>query len=128
MDLEVLLKQLQHHEGLQQLSLGKVMSFVNRASMLKRDIMQPQHPSVPVDEAPEILPPSVSHFLSDSLGIPYQYMQDCWSIFKDVVWDHPSAEESKQADRAAFKAHGGKRGLSESIRTVHPSNRQLTML
>jgi hypothetical protein len=81
-----------------------------------------------MDKAPKILPPSMCHFLSDSLGILYQCMQDCWSIFKDIVWDHPNIEESKQADKAAFKAHGEKKGLSESILTVHPSNWQLTML
>ena len=111
--MEALLEQLQNHDGLRQLSLAQIISFVNCASMLKRDIMQPQTPSTSGDEAPKYLPPSVSHFLSESLGIPNRYMEDCWTIFKDVVWDHPSAEESKQADDEAFKVHGQKRGLSE---------------
>jgi hypothetical protein len=81
--------------------------------MLKWDIMQPQTPSTSRDEAPKYLLPSVSHFLSESLGILSRYMEDCWTIFKNVVWDHPSAEESKQADDEAFKVHGQKTGLSE---------------
>jgi hypothetical protein len=65
-----------------------------------------------MDRAPEILPPSVSRFLGDSVDIPQEYIQDCWGIFKDVVWDHLSAEDAKRADQEAFRVHGQKRGLS----------------
>jgi len=111
-ELEVLLQRLKEHDALCFLSLSKVVQFVTRAAALKRDIMQPQPLSVPVDQAPNHLPPSVSHFLADSLGIPPDYMEGCWTIFKDLVWDYPSAEETKHADMDAFKVHGRKRGLS----------------
>jgi hypothetical protein len=113
MDLEALLQALKDHENLQQLSLDKILTFITRASMLKRDIMQPQPLSVPIDVAPERLPPSVSQFLSNSLDLPPDYTRECWTIFKDVIWDHPMANEAKQVEKDAFRVHGMKCGLSE---------------
>ncbi len=118
MDIEVLLEQLKAHNALCCLSLGQVMSFVTRAAALKRDIMQPQPLSVPVDHAPDHLPPSVSQFLGDSVGIPSEYIHDCWKILKDTVWDHPSPEETKRADSDAFRVHGQNRGLSTYLLCV----------
>jgi hypothetical protein len=110
MDIDILLKQLRDRDVLQYLSLGKIIAFISWASALKRDIMQPQSLAA---RAPDILLPSVSEFLSDSLDIPPLYMTECWEIFKGVVWDHPSAEKLKRADKEAFKVHGQKRGLSK---------------
>jgi hypothetical protein len=115
MDVCILLQQLKDHESLSRLSLGTIMTFITWASALKRDIIQPQPLSTPVDRAPEFLPPSVSCFLGDSTDIPQEYIQDCWTIFKDVVWDHPNTEDTKRADVEAFKVHGQKQGLSVCI-------------
>jgi hypothetical protein len=113
MDIDILLKQLWDRDVLQYLSLKKIIAFISQASALKRDIMQPQSLAVPSDHAPDILPPFVSEFLSDSLDIPPLYMMECWEIFKGVIWDHPSAEELKRAGKEAFKVHGQKCGLSK---------------
>ena len=112
MDIEVLLDELKAHDALCRLSFSQVMSFITRAAALKRDIMQAQPLSVPIDCAPDHLPLSVSQFLSDSVGRPFDCMHNCWKMLKDVVWDHPSAEETKRADTDTFKVHGQKRGLS----------------
>jgi hypothetical protein len=112
MNIKVLLDELKTHDALCQLSFNQIMSFVTRVAALKRDIMQLQPISVPIDCAPNHLPLSVSQFLSDSVGIPFECMHDCWKMLKDVVWDYPSAEEMKRADADSFKVHGQKRGLS----------------
>jgi hypothetical protein len=115
MDLKALLQLLRDHKTLQQLSLSTILSFISRASMLKHDIMQPQPLSVPTDMAPKCLPPSVSQFLGDSLMIRPDHVHECWAIFKDVIWDHPTADEARQVDKDAFKVHGNKYGLSEYL-------------
>jgi hypothetical protein len=74
--------------------------------------MQPQPILVPIDHAPNHLPISVSQFLSDSVGIPFECMHDCWKMLKNVVWDYLSAEEMKRADTDWFKVHSQKQGLS----------------
>ena len=111
-DIKVLLDELKAHDALCQLSFNQIMSFVTQAAALKRDIMQPQPILVPIDCAPNHLPLSISQFLSDSVGIPFECMHDCWKTLKDVVWDYPGAEEMKRADADSFKVHGQKRGLS----------------
>ena len=65
MDLGTLINELRHHKHLSQIPLGKVMNFIQRASALKRDIMQPQPLSVPINHAPEFLLPSISKFLAE---------------------------------------------------------------
>jgi hypothetical protein len=115
MDLNALLLLLRDRDNLQQLPLDKVLSFIMRASVLKRDIMQPQPSSVLIDMAPTRLPPSVSQFLSDSLDLPPDCIHDCWAAFKDVVWDYPTSNEVKKAETEAFRVHGKKCGLSESL-------------
>ena len=84
--------------------------------MLKRDIMQPQPLSIPTEMAPKCLPPSVSQFLGDSLMLRPDHVRECWAIFKDVIWDHPTADKARRADNDAFKVHGNKCGLSEYSR------------
>lgn len=113
MDLETLMSELKHRDNLNQIPLGKVMGFIQRASALKRDIMQPQPLSVPIDQAPEFLPPSISKFLAESLELPSMYVSECWSIFKDEVWSCPSPDESRKTEREAFERHGKKCGLSK---------------
>jgi hypothetical protein len=120
MDLEALLQLLQDNGNLQQLSFDKILTLIMRPSLLKCDIMQPQPLSMPTDMAPQYLLPSVSHFLANSLDIQPEDVQECWKIFKDVIWDHPTAEKVKQADKDAFKLHGMKCGLSEHLtNTIH---------
>jgi hypothetical protein len=117
MDLESLMRALEGHNSLQQLPVEKLLAFILRASMLKRDIMQPQALLVPTDMAPDQLPPSVSQFLSHSLNIPLDYTREYWSILKDIIWDYPTAEDVKRADKEAFRIHGKKCGLSEYLHT-----------
>ena len=87
MDLGTLINELRRHKHLSQIPLGKVMSFIQRASALKRDIMQPQPLSVPINHAPEFLPPSISKFLAELLELPDVYVSECWSIFNNECGD-----------------------------------------
>jgi len=121
MDLNTLLLLLRDRDNLRQLPLDKVLSFITRASVLKRDIMQPQPSSVSIDMAPIYLPPSVSQFLGDSLDMPPDCVHDCWAVFKDVIWDHPASNEAKRVETDAFRVHGKKCGLSESLISCAPA-------
>ena len=112
-DLGTLINELRCHKHLSQIPLGKVMSFIQCASALKQDIMQPQPLSVPINHTPEFLLPSISKFLAESLELPDVYVSECWSIFKDEVWRCPSPEVSKKIEREAYDMHGKKWGLSE---------------
>ena len=75
--------------------------------------MQPQPSTVSIYMVPEHLPPSVSQFLTNSLDIPSHCIQECWAVFKDVIWDHPTVDQVKQAEKDAFRLHGKQCGLSE---------------
>lgn len=114
--LETILQQLKAHDELRRLSLTTIMAFVSRAASLKRDIMQPQPLSVTDDRPPDILPPSIAHFLSNSLAIPLASIQDCWGIFKFDIWDHQGPEEARKADEVAFRIYGLDHGFSKSPR------------
>ena len=78
-------------------------------------IMQPQALLVPIDMAPNQLPPSVSQFLSHSLDIPLDYTCEYWTILKDIIWDYPAADDVKQVDKDAFRIHRKKCGLNEYL-------------
>ena len=69
MDLLGLLCRLEEVDGLQGLTIQQMLSFLTQASALKRDIAQPQPVDSPSAGTPEVLPPSVVEFLSESIGL-----------------------------------------------------------
>lgn len=102
MDIRAALQQLKDHKELHQLSLVTIMAFISLATSLKHDIMQPQPLFLPQDQSPDILPPSIVYFLSQSLAIPLTSIQECWHIFKFNIWDHPGPEAAHKVEEASF--------------------------
>jgi hypothetical protein len=111
-NVEVLLQQLQSDPGLfDSLTLGQVIRFVTLASQVKNDIILAQPANLPAAEAPAILPPSVTNFLGSSTELPPAYVERCWDILKDTIWDQ--ATQPSEQINAAFAEHGHPMGLSK---------------
>jgi hypothetical protein len=69
--------------------------------------MSESNPDVP----PANLPQPIAMFLSASMGIPIDAMDDCWAIFQDYVWEMPETPLTLE-DYQLFKHHGWEYGLS----------------
>ncbi|KAF7351696.1 hypothetical protein MSAN_01602600 [Mycena sanguinolenta] len=104
---------LQTHPVLSTLSLPQVLQFLWLSSYLKEDILLCQPVNISVDCAPDILPLSVTSFLSDATSIPLSHIDTCWSALKDDVWLYPMPAEVHQEDEQAFVDHGWARGLCD---------------
>ena len=112
MNSVLIFARLNAHPILRGLTLDGVVTLTRLASHLKRDILQPQsisesNPNVP----PAILPQPIALFLSASMGIPIDTMDDCWAIFQDYVWEMPVAPLTSE-DYQLFRHHGWEYGLS----------------
>ena len=93
--------------------------------------MQPQALLVPIDMAPDQLPPSVSQFLSHSLDIPLDYWMILKTFYGTILQLMMSGQGRlvtipstacphrrngyESTDKDAFRIHGKKCGLSEYL-------------
>ncbi|KZP27843.1 hypothetical protein FIBSPDRAFT_730025 [Athelia psychrophila] len=116
-----LLARMSEHEVLRGLTVTQLMAFVNHAVCLRRSIQLTQPLSEDDIAAPEFIPGSISEFLSESVGIPYQHITTCWSILKDLVWQQPTSEELSEKQEEQFVKHGWRRGIT-SISLYPPTN------
>ena len=108
-----LLTQLQAHPVLCYLTLDDITTFVHLVTHLKHNILQPQ----PINKSnltntPTILPQPITRFLSDALSIPFEVMDDFWTIIKGSAWEMPTMLLT-QDDYNLFKQWGWCCGLSE---------------
>ena len=83
-----LLAQLQVHLVLHHLTLDGITTFFCLITHLKCDILQPQ----PINESnltdmPTILPQPITQFLSEALSIPFEVMDDFWTIMRGYAWE-----------------------------------------
>ena len=105
-----LLCRIEEVVGLKDLNAKQLQDFITRASLLKREILQTQ-PSNLTTVIPEVLPPSVVEFLSESIDLPFNAVQSYWSVLKETVWAMPTPKDFRAEDKIAFKDYGWKRGL-----------------
>ena len=115
MGISTLFSAIQQHNELERMSLLNLTRFVRRTHQLKDDILQPQPHNVPVTIAPDVLPPAIATFLSQSFSISSEAVDYLWEIVKDLAWTLPSAAEELVNDEAAFEIHGHELGLSETF-------------
>jgi hypothetical protein len=113
MDIGRISLALSHHPELVDMSYVTLTRFLHCASMLKDDILLPQPHTVPVTSAPDILPPSITEFLSKSFDIPHGAVGVLWDTVKDVVWALPTESEEDEVIQALFQHHGQDRGIGE---------------
>ena len=105
-----------HHPALNSTSIHQIATFIRLASHLKRDILQPQPISQTTDQLPAILPPSVSQFIRNAVGIPLDMVPLFWDAIKDNVWFSPPAQgPASVEDEHLFRTFGWKLGLSEFL-------------
>ena len=105
------LVKLQEHDVLRDLDLDVISQYARLVGHLKSDILLPQ----PLDQTdpmmpPEVLSSSVAGFLSDTLGIEEEYIQDSWDILKFYLWDCQIVALTAE-DYDAFKKFGWSRGI-----------------
>lgn len=95
------------------LGIKQLIQFLRLASLVKNDILLCQPSKMPGTSVPLVLPPSVSEFLAESVGIiPKEDVAKHWAVLKDEVWSMTGVEVCEE-DEKAFRAHGWKRGLSK---------------
>jgi len=109
------LQQVWAHPVLKELSLNQIFAFLRLCSLLKNDIQLAQPLAVPITSAPDILPPSVSDFIAESIGIPNECMTNCWRMFKDDAWSMPDSVEMTEQDEQVFRSNGWKCGISNPL-------------
>ena len=113
-DISALFSALQQHDELAYMSLLDLTRFVRRTHLLKDDILQPQPHTVPTTMAPDVLPPAITTFLSQSFSLSLRAVDHLWEIVKDLAWTLPSVAEELADDELAFEVHGHELGLSET--------------
>ena len=83
------------------------------ASALKDDILQPRPHVVSVIAPPDVLPPIITEFLSDSFHITLEAVDMLWDVVKDIMWVLPTELEEREAVETMFRLHGKDRGLGK---------------
>ncbi|KAF8075908.1 hypothetical protein FPV67DRAFT_1649010 [Lyophyllum atratum] len=106
------------------LSITQLITFVRLASRLKNDIILCQPITISTISAPAILPPTVTDFLADSVGIPTKDVPHHWMQYRDEIWIMGSSHETHEEDEQAFRVHGWKRGLGSL--TLYPPSQCCT--
>lgn len=108
------LLRLQEHHALKNMTLEHICQYIRLVQHLKDDILLAQPAELTQlspEQAHEILPPTISLFLSNALNIPQESMQDSWEILKDHIWECQKVGLMRE-DYEAFKLYGWKLGLS----------------
>ncbi|KAJ7185106.1 hypothetical protein GGX14DRAFT_383711 [Mycena pura] len=93
------------------LTLAQTLLFSRLLSLLKDDILLVQPLRVSTDEAPTILPPSVSEFMADAVGIALDSVAACWKKMKKDIWKLPTPILSEEEEEL-FCKYGWQRGIS----------------
>ncbi|KAJ7216341.1 hypothetical protein GGX14DRAFT_391184 [Mycena pura] len=93
------------------LTLAQALLFSRLLSLLKDDILLVQPLRVSTDEAPTILPPSVSEFMADAVGIALDSVASCWKKMKKDIWKLPIPTLSEEEEEL-FRKYGWRRGIT----------------
>ena len=68
------------------LSVPHLFHFICISKQLKNDILLAQPAEEPEDEAPEVLPPSVTKLLADSCAISLEDVGLLWDELRQLIW------------------------------------------
>lgn len=98
---------LKKHPGLSgAIGIEKATAFIRLASRLKDEILFKQRPSHDPSKPPDELPQNVKNFLGNAAEIPDRYVQGCWEVFRDTVWQRDKNGDSLVADAKLFRKYG----------------------
>jgi hypothetical protein len=95
------------------LTLAQTLCFTRLLSVLKCDILlvQPVNVATGTEEAPLVLPPSITEFVADAVGVPESSVSGFWTRLREYIWDLPEQTLSEH-EEGLFREHGWKRGIS----------------
>lgn len=113
-----LLKALLACWSLCNLSTNQIQTAIHLGRVLKHDIQLTQPLSQSPDDAPDVLPLSVSEFLSEATNVPIEAISSLWIAIKDDVWTTSTAEENCESNKERFQLFGWKHGLSKQFLTL----------
>ncbi|KAF8221573.1 hypothetical protein L208DRAFT_1216047, partial [Tricholoma matsutake] len=68
------------------LSVPHLFHFICISKQLKNDILLTQPAEEPEDEAPKVLPPSVTKLLADSCAILLEDVGLLWDELRQLIW------------------------------------------
>jgi hypothetical protein len=68
---------------------------------------------VSVIAPPDVLPPIITEFLSNSFHITLEAVDMLWDVVKDIMWVLPTELEEREAVETMFRLHGKDRGLGK---------------
>lgn len=98
---------LEKFPGLSSLiGLEKGMTFVRLATRLKDEIISKQKAGHSPSDPPDSLPENVHEFLGNAVDIPTEYVQGCWTAFKQTVWQRDVNGDSRGEDAKLFRQYG----------------------
>ncbi|KIK31947.1 hypothetical protein CY34DRAFT_102479 [Suillus luteus UH-Slu-Lm8-n1] len=100
--------------------------FLHCLSALKDDILQPQPHTVSVTAAPEVLPPVITEFLSESFHITLEAVDMLWDVVKEIVWVLLTKADERETVETMFRLHGRERGLTALV--LYPPNKTCSNL
>ena len=119
MDLAQLASNVASRPSLHTISLEQLLLFLAIASSMQDNLLLIQPSEHAPTVAPVILPPSAERFIASACRIPLPAAQDCWMVFKDVLWQTHSpsriSDSILQARPAVFDDHGLPSGFSMLI-------------
>ncbi|KAJ7032091.1 hypothetical protein C8F04DRAFT_959374 [Mycena alexandri] len=72
----------------------------------------PQPINIPTDQAPAVLPPTISTFIAAAVGISEAHVSSFW--MRDDIWALPP-QALTQEDKELFRKHGWKYGLTSMV-------------
>ncbi|KAJ7112158.1 hypothetical protein C8R44DRAFT_553933, partial [Mycena epipterygia] len=90
------------------LSLAQTLCFTRLLSVLKHDILlvQPANVTTGTEEAPLVLPPSITEFVADAVGVPESLVSGFWTRLREDIWHLPeqTLSEHEEASLTLYPA------------------------
>ncbi|KAJ7936045.1 hypothetical protein B0H13DRAFT_1519575, partial [Mycena leptocephala] len=107
------------------LTLAQTLCFTQLLSVLKRDILlvQPVNVTTGTEEVSLVLPPSITEFVADAVGVPESSISGFWTRLREDIWDLPEQTLSEH-DEGLFREHGWKHGITSV--TLYPPSHHCT--
>ncbi|KAJ7936074.1 hypothetical protein B0H13DRAFT_1539248, partial [Mycena leptocephala] len=107
------------------LTLAQTLCFTQLLSVLKRDILlvQPVNVTTGTEEASLVLPPSITEFVADAVGVPESSISGFWTRLREDIWDLPEQTLSEH-EEGLFREHGWKHGITSV--TLYPPSHHCT--
>ena len=117
MDLAQLASLVVNNPSLQAIHLNQLLLFFAVISSLRDDLLLIQPSEHAPTVLPAVLPSSAEVFIASACKIPRNMIQDCWDLFKDVLWHANSPNDIGdilQAPHRVFEDCGLSSGFSTS--------------